>query len=117
MKKVLSILINVMAIVPFIVFYRFGGNVAIYMIPVILILSLINVFLSETKKDFLIKNLFLGISNVLGILIDCLLYFIFICHDSVGEAVLALEIFIAIIYVALLSVIGYIIKGLILKFK
>ncbi len=117
MKKFLSILVNTAAIVPFVVFYRFGGNVSIYMIPVIFILSLANIFLSKSKKDFLIKNLFLGISNVLGILINGILYLEFVYYDSLGEAVIAGEILIAIIYAALLSGIGYITKSLLLKLR
>lgn len=117
MKKILSISVNVIAILPFIIFFKFGVYVAIYMVPVIFILSMINTLFSQGIKDFLIKNLFLGISNIAGILIDGLLYFIFICYDGAGVGVMLFEVFIAFIYMVILSIIGVIIKSFILKVR
>ena len=116
-KKILLISVNFIAILPFIIFFNHGVYVAIYMVPVIFILSLINTLLSQGIKDFLIKNLFLGISNIAGILINSLLYFVFICYDGAGVAVMLAEVSIAFIYVVILSIIGLIIKSFILKLR
>ena len=116
-KKLLLILINAIVILPFIVFYRFGANVAIHLIPVIFILSLTNTLLSQNRKEFLIRNLILGIFNIVGILVNSVLYFSYICYDSEGLLVMQFEIFVAFIYVGILSLIGIAIKSVILKFK
>ena len=117
MKKILFISVNFIAILPFIIFFHYGAYVAIYMVPVIFILSLINTLFSQGIKEFLIKNLFLGISNIAGILINSLLYFVFICYDGAGVGVMLIEVSIAFIYIVILSIIGIVVKGLILKFK
>ena len=117
MKKILLISVNFIAILPFIIFFNYGAYVAIYMVPVIFILSLINTLFSQGIKEFLIKNLFLGISNIAGILINSLLYFIFICYDGAGVGIMLIEVSIAFIYIVILSIIGLIIKSFILKLR
>ena len=117
MKKILLRSVNFIAMLPFIIFFKHGAYVAIYMIPVIFILSMINTLFSQGIKDFLIKNLFLGISNIAGILVNSLLYFIFICYDGAGVGVMMIEASIAFIYIVILSIIGLIIKGFILKHR
>ena len=117
MKKILLRSVNFIAILPFIIFFNFGVYVAIYMVPVIFILSMINTLFSQGIKDFLIKNLFLGISNIAGILINSLLYFIFICYDGAGVGVMLIEVSIAFIYIVILSIIGVVIKSVMLKFR
>ena len=87
------------------------------MVPVIFILSLINTLFSQGIKEFLIKNLFLGISNIAGILINSLLYFIFICYDGAGVGIMLIEVSIAYIYIVILSIVGVIIKSFILKLR
>lgn len=117
MKKILLISVNFIAILPFIVFFSYGAYVAIYMVPVIFILSLINTLFSQGIKEFLIKSLFLGISNIAGILINSLLYFVFICYDGAGVGVMLIEVSIAFIYIVILSIIELIIKSFILKLR
>ena len=87
------------------------------MVPVIFILCLINTLFSQGIKEFLIKNLFLGISNIAGILINSLLYFIFICYDGAGVGIMLIEVSIAYIYIVILSIVGVIIKSFILKLR
>lgn len=117
MKKILLISVNFLAILPFVIFFDYGAYVMMYMLPVIYALSLINAILSQGIKDFLIKNLFLGISNIAGIVIDGLLYFIFIGYDAMGVSVMLIEVLGTFIYIAILSAIGLIIKRLLRKIK
>ena len=117
MKKILLRSVNFIAILPFIIFFNYGAYVAIYMVPLIFILSLINTLFSQGIKEFLIKNLFLGISNIAGILINSLLYFIFICYDGAGVGIMLIEVSIAYIYIVILSIVGVIIKSFILKLR
>ena len=117
MKKILLTSVNFIVILPFVIFFNYGAYVIMYMLPVIFVLSLINAILSQGVKEFLIKNLFLGISGISGIVIDALLYFIFICYDTIGVSIMLIEVLGTFIYIAILSAIGIIIKRLLRKLK
>ena len=115
MKKTVLIILNALLIIPFFVFFRRGGNVAIFMLPVWFIMSIINSVFSKDIKQLLVYNGCLSLFASIGIFVCGQLYFKYVCWDSVGEAVIALEIMVEVIYIAILSGIESLVKHLINK--
>ena len=110
MKKYLIIGINLIILVIYVAFFRFCGNVSMYLIPVLFVISVLNCILADSKKTFLTYNIFLIIITIIGILVNSTLYFRYVCYDSVGEAILWLEIFVAVVYIGLLTAVEFCIK-------
>ncbi len=115
MKKTVIIILNTLLIIPFFIFFRWGGNVAIFMLPVWFIMSIINTVFSKDIKQLLVYNGYLSLFASIGIFVCGQLYFKYVYWDSVGEAVIALEIIVEVIYIAILSGIESLVKHLINK--
>ena len=115
MKKIVLIILNALLILPFLIFFRRGGNVAIYMLPVWLIMSVINTIIAKDIKQLLLYNGCLSLFATIGIFVCGQLYFKYVCWDSIGESIVALEIIVEIIYIAVLSAVESYIKYLINK--
>jgi hypothetical protein len=115
MKKPGIIILNTLLIIPFFIFFRWGGNVAIFMLPVWFIMSIINTVFSKDIKQLLVYNGYLSLFASIGIFVCGQLYFKYVYWDSVGEAVIALEIIVEVIYIAILSGIESLVKHLISK--
>ena len=115
MKKTVIIILNTLLIIPFFIFFRWGGNVAILMLPAWFIMSIINTVFSKDIKQLLVYNGYLSLFASIGIFVCGQLYFKYVCWDSVGEAVIALEIMVEVNYIAILSGIESLVKHLINK--
>ena len=115
MKKTVLIILNTLLIIPFFVFFRRGGNVAISMLAAWFIMSIINTVFSKDIKQLLIYNGCLSLFASIGIFVCGQLYFKYVYWDSIGEAIIVLEIIVEVIYIAILSGIKSLIKYLITK--
>ena len=115
MKKTVLIILNTLLIIPFLIFFRRGGNVAIFMLPIWFVMSIINTIFAKDIKQLLIYNGYLSLFAMIGIFVCGQLYFKFVYWDSIGESIIALEIIIEVIYIAILSGIESLIKYLISK--
>ncbi len=115
MKKVVLIILNILQIVPFIVFYKQGGRVIMYMMPVFIIISIINTVFSKGVIELVRYNCLLIAVALLGTIACGQLYFVFVYKDSAGELVLLLEMLIMAIGLAVVSLIECLIKKLCVK--
>lgn len=111
-RKLCLMLLNILPLAIFAGFYRYGGNVCFYMLPVLALLTVINVFLSPSKEEFLTYNVVLLLSSILGIFANGQLYFKYVCYDSVGEMVLGVELLAVVILIAVLTVIELLLKAI-----
>ena len=112
-KKVVLLIINALLVIPFIVFYRFGGHVAIHMLPIWFIMSVVNAVFSKSTKELLVYNAIMLLSAVVGIFACSQLYFKHVYWDTAGEAVMIAEMMIGSIYIAALTGIACLVKRLI----
>ena len=110
MKKYILIILNVLLVIPFLIWFERGGNVAISMIPVWLVMSIINMIFSENIKQIVLYNGCMALFAIIGIFVCGQLYFKYVSWDSMGEAVVMLEIIIGFIYIALLTLFECLIK-------
>ena len=115
MKKTVIIILNALLIIPFFIFFRCGGNVAIFMLPAWFIMSIINTIFSKDIKQLLVYNGYLSLFASIGIFACGLLYFEYVYWDSIGEAIIVLEIIVEVVYIAILSGIESLVKYLISK--
>lgn len=115
MRKWILLGINIAPLILFMIFFRFGANVGDCMIPLQFGIFIWNCKYTKNKKEFLLYSILFLLSSVLGIVINGLLYFQFICYDTEGVLVLELEIIVAAVYLAVLTLIGLVIKQLTMK--
>ena len=115
MKKTILIILNALLIIPFFIFFKRGGNVAISMLPAWFIMSIINTVFSKDIKQLLVYNGCLSLFASIGIFVCGQLYFKYVYWDSIGEAIIVLEIMVEVIYIAILSGIESLVKYLISK--
>lgn len=109
-RKILLTILNVLPLAIFIIFFRHGGNVAIYMLPVWIAITILNFILTKTSKELICYNGVLGLFSAVGILIDGMLYFKYVCSDSVGKSVMIFEIIVVLIYITIITGIEYCFK-------
>lgn len=105
MKKKVLIILNALLIIPFLIFFRRGGNVAIFMLPVWFVMTIVNTICSKDIKQLLIYNVLLSLFATLGIFVCGQLYFKYVYWDSIGETIILLEIAIEVIYISILTAI------------
>ena len=103
MKKIVLTILNALLIIPFLVLFRKGGNVAIFMLPVWLIMTMINTKFAQNIRQLILYNVFLTIFATIGTYICGKLYFKYVYWDSMGEAVVQLEMIVEVIYIAILT--------------
>lgn len=115
MKKTILIIVNILLIIPFILFYRRGANVAVAMLPVWFAMSGINTVFAENKKDILIYNGCLALFATAGIWLNGQLYFKYVCWDIKGEMVMNFEMMVEVVYIAVLTAIECPTKHIITK--
>lgn len=113
MTKRVLLRINALLIIPFIVFFTKGGNVAIWMLPVWAVMSVVNTLFAQDRKELIALNGAMALFAAIGIWIDAILYFYFICYDSEGVLVMQLETVVMLLYVAVLTLIEYLIRYII----
>ncbi|MBQ8001923.1 MAG: hypothetical protein IJ297_00575 [Clostridia bacterium] len=111
-RKAIIVTLNTILILPFIIFFKYGGNVTIWMLPIWAVMSVVNTLFSDKIQEIVIFNSVMAVFACLGIWIDALLYFYYITYDSVGVAVMQLETVVMLIYVALLTLIECLVKYL-----
>ncbi len=117
MKKIVLIILNTLLVIPFLIFFRQGANVSIFMLPIWFIATILNAVLSRDLKELLMFNGTLALFAMIGIFTNGQLYFKYVYWDSEGELVVMAEIIIGIIYIAVLTGIECLIKYLINKCK
>ena len=117
MKKPVIIILNTLLIIPFFIFFRWGGNVTIFMLPVWFIMSIINTVFSKDIKQLLVYNGYLSLFASIGIFVCGQLYFKYVHWDSIGESIVVLEVIVEVIYIAILSGIESLVKHLIIRRK
>ena len=111
-KRIL-VIINALLIIPFIVFFTAGGSVTIWMLPVWAVMSVVNTLFAQDRKELIVLNGAMALFAAIGIWIDAILYFSFICYDSEGVLVMQLETVVMLLYVAALTLIEYLIRYII----
>ena len=109
-KKIVLIILNALLIIPFLVFFRHGANVSIFMLSVWLIATIINAVLSKDLKELLIYNGTLTLFAIIGIFTNGQLYFKYVYWDVEGEVVVMAEIFFCLIYISVLTGIECLVK-------
>lgn len=117
MKKAVLIIINILLIAPFIIWFRRGSNVAFYMLPVWLIMTVLNTAFSKSVKEIVLYNGILAIFAIIGSFVNGQLYFKYVCWDSIGEYINLLEMIIEALYITLITGIECFVKHLIIKHK
>lgn len=110
MRKTILSIFNILPILVFIGFYRRGGLVSVFMVPVWLIMVSVNTACSKTVKEVLKYNILLTVASEIGILIDGCLYLSLVYYDSMGVVVMEAEMLLALVYFAVLTVFAYFIK-------
>ena len=103
MKKIVLTILNALLIIPFLVLFRKGGNVAIFMLPIWLVMTIINTKFAQNIRQLILYNACLAIFATIGIFICGQLYFKYVYWDSMGEAVVQLEMIVEVIYIAILT--------------
>ncbi len=103
MKKIILTILNALLIIPFLVLFRKGGNVAIFMLPIWLVMTMINTKFAPNIRQLIWYNVCLTIFATIGIYICGQLYFKYVYWDSMGEAVVQLEMIVEVIYIAILT--------------
>lgn len=111
-RKLCLMLLNLLPLAIFAGFFRYGANVSFYMLPVLALLTVINVFLAASKEEFLIYNIVLLFIVVLGIFANGQLYFKYVYYDLAGKAVMGLEMLTAVILILVLTVIEFMLRAL-----
>ena len=111
-RKLCLMLLNILPLAIFAGFYRYGGNVCFYMLPVLALLSVINVFLSPSKEEFLAYNVVLLLFSILGLFVNGQLYFKYIYYDAEGEIVLGVELLAVAILITVLTAIELLLKAI-----
>ena len=106
MKKFCLILLNILPFVVYVAFKKYGANVSYYMIIPWFITTVVNTVFSKSKKELLVYNSILLLSSALGIFFNgqCT------CYDSIGEAIMYLEMIIAAIIILVLTAVELLIK-------
>ena len=117
MKKIVLIILNALLVIPFLIFFRRGANVSIFMLPIWFIATIINAILSKDLKELWMFNGILAMFAIIGIFTNGQLYFKYVYWDTEGELVVMAEIFIGLIYITVLTGIECLIKYLINKCK
>ena len=117
MKKTILIVLNILLMMPFFIFYRRGANVAIYMLPIWGIMTIVNTICAPNIRQLILCNVSLAVFTTIGIFINGQLYFKYIHWDSVGEAIIQLEMIVEVIYIAILTGIEILIKYYAVKKK
>ena len=117
MKKIVLIILNALLVIPFVIFFRRGAYVAIYMLPVWFVMTVINIIFSKDIKEILLYNGTLTAFAIIGIFATGQLYFKYVYWDTAGEMVITTEIMIGIIYIACLTGIECLVQYLIGKCK
>ena len=117
MKKNFLIILNALLVIPFLIFFRRGANVSIFVLPIWFIATIINAILSRDLKELWMFNGILAIFAIIGIFTNGQLYFKYVYWDTEGELVVMAEIFIGLIYITVLTGIECLIKYLINKCK
>ena len=112
MKKIVLILLNVLLIIPFLVLFRKGANVAIFMLPVWLVMTVVNTIFAKNIRQLILYNVCLSVFATIGIFICGQLYFEYVYWDSMGEAVIQLEMVVEVIYIAILTGVEGLVKYL-----
>ncbi len=110
MKKLSLFILNILLIIPFILFYENGGMVAIFMLPIWFIMTVINTACSKKIKEILLYNGILMLFATVGIFVCGQLYFKYVFWDSMGEAGIFLEMIIEVINIIVLTVFECLIK-------
>lgn len=104
-KRLRIILLNILPCVIIVGLYRLGGMISLQMPMPLLVITVINAIFAKSKKEFLIYNGILLVSSVAGIYANGQLYFKYICYDVVGEAIMVVEIFAAIVLILIYTAI------------
>ena len=115
MKKIFLTILNALLITPFLIFFRRGGIVAIFMLPVWFVMSIVNTVCSKDVKQLLIYNGWLSLFASVGIFVCGQLYFKYVCWDSIGETIILLEIAVEVIYISILTGVEPVVRYLINK--
>ena len=110
MKRMLVLALNILSIAPFIVLFKLGGNVAIFMLIIWPIIMFINYSCAKSIKGLIGYNCCLAVFSAVGIYICGQLYFKYVQWDSIGEAIVQIEIIVELIYIATITVIECIIN-------
>ena len=75
MKKIVLIILNALLVIPFLIFFRRGANVSIFMLPIWFIATIINAILSKNLKELWMFNGILAMFAIIGIFTNGQLYF------------------------------------------
>lgn len=110
MKKIILTILNILLMIPFLIFFRRGANVAIYMLPIWGIMTIVNTICAQNIRQLILYNVCLSVFATIGIFINGQLYFKYIHWDSVGEAIIQLEMIVEVIYIAILTGVESLIK-------
>lgn len=126
MKK--GIILNIIPFVAWIILFfcqlgdvlTSGGFVSVelnllFTVPVVL--SVINLLVAKDETDFLHLNLTLAAANIVGFLMQSSLYSAFISNDTKNDTVTGTFLIGLIIYIAVITLIGFLIKKLSAKSK
>lgn len=98
-RRLRIILLNILPCVVFVGLYRCGAMVGLQMPIPQLLITIKNATFAKSKKEFLVYNCILLVSSVAGIYANGQLYFKYICYDVVGEAIMVVGIFAAIVLI------------------
>lgn len=101
-KKKALFIVNLLSVLPFLVFFRQGGAVAIFMLPIWPVFTIINAFSSETARELVFYNTCLALASAVGFACGQL-FFHFVAYDSAGESIVYLEITVVLIYIAVIT--------------
>ncbi len=105
MRKIILTLLNILLIIPFMIFFRIGGNVTIFMLPVWLVMTIVNTKFAQNTAQLIWYNACLAVFAAAGIFICGQLYFQYVYRDGIGEAIVILEMKVEVIYISILTVI------------
>lgn len=104
------VIINYIPMFLWFVFYKKGGIVSFYMIPLQILLGVINYFSVDKIRNILFMNANLLISTIVGIYINSQLYFKYIKYDIEGVMVRNLEILVGILFVSMIFIVSVLCK-------
>lgn len=90
------------------VLFRKGANVAIFMLPVWLVMTVVNTIFAKNIRQLILYNVCLSVFATIGIFICGQLYFEYVYWDSMGEAVIQLEMIVEVILAILTGVEGFV---------
>ena len=126
MKK--GIILNIIPFVAWIILFfcqlgdvlTSGGFVTVelnLLFTVPIVLSVINLLVAKDETDFLQLNFTLAAANIVGFLMQSSLYSAFISNDTKNDTVTGTFLIGLIIYIAVITLIGFLIKKLSRKSK